>query len=97
MTPLRLGCTTSSRLLMLAVAAYGLAAAGRLRAPSVRSPVWDVDIAHIFMGVSMAGMFVADGPSGPAPSGSSSSPPCWSGSWCRACNRSSRSGIHLPH
>jgi Domain of unknown function (DUF5134) len=43
---------------MLAVAAYGLV----LLAVSVairRTAGWDVDIAHIFMGVSMAGMFVA--------------------------------------
>ncbi len=42
---------------MLAVAAYGLA----LLAVSVairKSAGWDVDIAHVFMGVSMAGMFV---------------------------------------
>jgi len=44
---------------MLGVAAYGLV----LLAVSVtirRTTGWDVDIAHIFMGVSMAGMFVAD-------------------------------------
>ena len=46
-------------LAMLAVAAYGLV----LLAVSVtirRTAGWDVDIAHIFMGVSMAGMFIAD-------------------------------------
>ncbi len=44
---------------MLAVAAYGLV----LLAVSVstrRIAGWDVDIAHLFMGVSMAGMFIAD-------------------------------------
>ncbi len=44
---------------MLAVAAYGLV----LLAVSVstrRTAGWDVDIAHLFMGVSMAGMFIAD-------------------------------------
>ncbi len=44
---------------MLAVAAYGLV----LLAVSVavrRAAGWDVDVAHIFMGVAMAGMFVAD-------------------------------------
>jgi hypothetical protein len=46
-------------LAMLAVAAYGLV----LLAVSVtirRTAGWDVDVAHVFMGVSMAGMFVAD-------------------------------------
>ncbi len=50
---------------MLAVAAYGLV----LLALSValrRTAGWDVDIAHIFMGVSMAGMFVADWAFGPS-------------------------------
>lgn len=50
---------------MLAVAAYCLV----LLALSVairRTPGWDVDIAHIFMGVSMAGMFVADWAFGPS-------------------------------
>ena len=50
---------------MLAVAAYGIV----LLAVSVathRSAGWDVDIAHIFMGVSMAGMFVADLAFGPS-------------------------------
>ena len=50
---------------MLAVAAYGLV----LLAVSVatrRTAGWDVDIAHIFMGVSMAGMFVADWAFGPS-------------------------------
>jgi hypothetical protein len=50
---------------MLAVAAYGLV----LLAVSVatrRSGGRDVDIAHIFMGVSMAGMFVADWAFGPS-------------------------------
>jgi hypothetical protein len=49
---------------MMAVAAYGLV----LLAVSVsirRTPGWDVDIAHIFMGVSMAGMFVAGWSFGP--------------------------------
>ena len=49
---------------MLVVAAYGLV----LLAVSVairRTPGWDVDVAHIFMGVSMAGMFVADWAFGP--------------------------------
>ena len=49
---------------MLAVAAYGLV----LLAVSVairREAGWDVDIAHVFMGVSMAGMFVADWAFGP--------------------------------
>ena len=44
---------------MLAVAAYGLV----LLAVSFavrRAAGWDVDVAHIFMGVAMAGMFVAD-------------------------------------
>ena len=50
---------------MLAVAAYGLV----LLAVSVvtrRTGGRDVDIAHIFMGVSMAGMFVADWAFGPS-------------------------------
>ena len=50
---------------MLAVAAYGLV----LLAVSVairRSAGWDVDIAHLFMGVSMAGMFVTDWAFGPS-------------------------------
>ncbi len=50
---------------MLAVAAYGLV----LLAVSLairRSAGWDVDVAHIFMGVSMAGMFVADWAFGPS-------------------------------
>ena len=50
---------------MLAVAAYGLA----LLAVSVairRSAGWDVDIAHLFMGVSMAGMFVTGWAFGPS-------------------------------
>ncbi len=50
---------------MLAVAAYGLA----LLATSVairRSAGWDVDIAHLFMGVSMAGMFVTGWAFGPS-------------------------------
>ncbi len=50
---------------MLAVAAYGLV----LLAVSVttrRNAGWDVDIAHIFMGTSMAGMFVADWAFGPS-------------------------------
>ena len=50
---------------MLAVAAYGLV----LLAVSVairRAAGWDVDVAHIFMGVSMAGMFVADWAFGPS-------------------------------
>jgi hypothetical protein len=50
---------------MLEVAAYGLV----LLAVSVatrRTGGWDVDIAHIFMGVSMAGMFVADWAFGPS-------------------------------
>jgi hypothetical protein len=50
---------------MLAVAAYCL----MLLAVSVatrRTAGWDVDIAHIFMGVSMAGMFVADWAFGPS-------------------------------
>jgi hypothetical protein len=50
---------------MLAVAAYGLV----LLAVSVatrRTAGRDVDIAHIFMGVSMAGMFVADWAFGPS-------------------------------
>jgi Domain of unknown function (DUF5134) len=49
---------------MLAVAAYGLV----LLSVSVairRTAGWDVDIAHIFMGVSMAGMFVVDWAFGP--------------------------------
>jgi hypothetical protein len=52
-------------LLMLAVAAYSLV----LLVVSVairRTTGWDVDIAHIFMGVSMAGMFVADWAFGPS-------------------------------
>jgi hypothetical protein len=50
---------------MLAVAAYGLV----LLAVSVRvrrSAGWDVDIAHLFMGVSMAGMFVTAWAFGPS-------------------------------
>jgi hypothetical protein len=50
---------------MLTVAAYGLA----LLAVSVairRSAGWDVDIAHLFMGVSMAGMFVTGWAFGPS-------------------------------
>ncbi len=50
---------------MLAVAAYGLV----LLSVSVairRTAGWDVDVAHIFMGVSMAGMFVADWAFGPS-------------------------------
>ena len=50
---------------MLAVAAYGLV----LLPVSVairRTAGWDVDIAHIFMGVSMAGMFVAGWAFGPS-------------------------------
>ena len=50
---------------MLAVAAYGL----MLLAVSVMARMTggrDVDIAHIFMGVSMAGMFVADWAFGPS-------------------------------
>jgi hypothetical protein len=50
---------------MLAVAAYSLT----LLAVSVaarRTAGWDVDVAHIFMGVSMAGMFVADWAFGPS-------------------------------
>ena len=46
-------------LAMLAVAAYGLV----LLAVSVairRTDGWDVDVTHIVMGVSMAGMFIAD-------------------------------------
>ena len=52
-------------LAMLAVAAYGLV----LLAVSVairRNAGWDVDVAHIFMGVSMAGMFVAGWAFGPS-------------------------------
>jgi len=51
-------------LAMLAVAAYGLV----LLAVSIairRSAGWDVDIAHLFMGVSMAGMFVTGWAFGP--------------------------------
>jgi len=50
---------------MLAVAAYGLV----LLAVSVairRSAGWDVDVAHLFMGVSMAGMFVTGWAFGPS-------------------------------
>ncbi len=50
---------------MLAVAAYGLV----LLAVSVairRNGGWDVDIAHLFMGVSMAGMFVTGWAFGPS-------------------------------
>ena len=50
---------------MLAVAAYCLV----LLAVSIagrRTAGWDVDIAHIFMGVAMAGMFVADWAFGPS-------------------------------
>ena len=50
---------------MLAVAAYSLV----LLPVSVairRTAGWDVDIAHIFMGVSMAGMFVAGWAFGPS-------------------------------
>ena len=50
---------------MLAVAAHGLV----LLVVSIaarRTDGWDVDIAHIFMGVSMAGMFVADWAFGPS-------------------------------
>ena len=52
-------------LAMLAVAAYGLvllAVSGAIR----RTAGWDVDVAHIFMGVSMAGMFVAGWAFGPS-------------------------------
>jgi hypothetical protein len=51
-------------LAMLAVAAYGLA----LLAVSVATrwtAGWDVDVAHLFMGVSMAGMFIAGWAFGP--------------------------------
>jgi Domain of unknown function (DUF5134) len=51
--------------MMLAVAAYGLV----LLAASVatrRNAGWDVDIAHIFMGTSMAGMYIADWAFGPS-------------------------------
>ena len=50
---------------MLAVAAYGL---GLLVVSVVirRSAGWDVDVAHLFMGVSMAGMFVTDWAFGPS-------------------------------
>jgi hypothetical protein len=50
---------------MLTVATYGLV----LLAVSVairRSAGWDVDIAHLFMGVSMAGMFVTGWAFGPS-------------------------------
>ena len=50
---------------MLAVAAYSLV----LLVVSVairRNAGWDVDIAHIFMGVSMAGMFITDWAFGPS-------------------------------
>ena len=60
---------------MLAVAAYCLV----LLAVSVatrRTAGWDVDIAHIFMGVSMAGMFVADWAFGPSAIWNSSSRCC---------------------
>ena len=49
---------------MLSVAAYGFV----LLAVSIairRSGGWDVDIAHLFMGVSMAGMFITDWAFGP--------------------------------
>lgn len=51
--------------LMLAVAAYGLV----LLVVSLsirRNAGWDVDVAHVFMGTSMAGMFVADWAFGPS-------------------------------
>lgn len=51
-------------LAMLAVAAYGMG----LLTVSVATrwtAGWDVDVAHIFMGVSMAGMFIADWAFGP--------------------------------
>jgi hypothetical protein len=50
---------------MLAVAAYGLVLLA-VSIPIRKTPGWDVDIAHIFMGVSMAGMFVADWAFGPS-------------------------------
>ncbi len=50
---------------MLAVAAYGLVLLA-LSVAARRTAGWDVDIAHIFMGVSMAGMFVAGWAFGPS-------------------------------
>ena len=51
-------------LAMLAVAAYGLVLLP-VSAAIRRTVGWDVDIAHIFMGVSMAGMFVPGWAFGP--------------------------------
>lgn len=82
--------------IMLAVAAYGsvlLLVSVPMRQVSGR----DVDIAHIFMGVSMAGMFVTDWAFGP------------SGFWelvfaillvwfvVRSLQSVQRFGLHLPH
>ena len=50
---------------MLAVAAYCLVLLA-VSIASRRTAGWDVDIAHIFMGVAMAGMFVADWAFGPS-------------------------------
>jgi Domain of unknown function (DUF5134) len=45
--------------LMLSVAAYSLVLLV-VSLSTRRNAGWDVDVAHVFMGVSMAGMFVAD-------------------------------------
>ena len=50
---------------MLAVAAYGLVLLA-VSCATRRTAGWDVDVAHIFMGVSMAGMFVAGWAFGPS-------------------------------
>ena len=49
---------------MLAVAAYGLVSS-LWPSQLAGTAGWDVDIAHVFMGVSMAGMFVAGWAFGP--------------------------------
>jgi hypothetical protein len=51
--------------LMLAVAAYSVALL-ILQLASDRRSGWDVDVAHILMGVSMAGMFVTQWAFGPS-------------------------------
>ena len=50
---------------MLAVAAYGLMLLARCPSQFAGAAGWDVDIAHLFMGVSMAGMFVTGWAFGP--------------------------------
>jgi hypothetical protein len=50
---------------MLVIAAYGLVLLV-VAVATRRTPGWDVDVAHIFMGVSMASMFVAAWAFGPS-------------------------------